>query len=330
MDHLQARVRQQFDRLTASQQKLARLFLLEPERFALHTAREIGEWSGTSESTAFRFGQALGYRGYSDLQAQVQRALLHRAPAVSEWQAPLSPAANASTEPASTEPVSSGLASSVAASSGEKTLPTSAAGHSVQYLIEQEMQADLEAIRRTAQVDPAAIAQAAQWISHASNVVIVGLKASYAPAHWLAYALNIVHGQVSLYRGGVEDANSLLTPLSADSLVIGISFPRYMRETWEFMQQAQRRSARLIAITDHALSPIARLADHVLKIEAPHSITLKGMSAVFSLLHLLTSALSHLEPEQTHARMAAYREADTLHRYVADDQGHDLATIGDT
>lgn len=303
MEHLQARVRQQFDHLTASQQKLARLFLHDPKPFALLTAKEIGEWSSTSESTAFRFGQALGFRGYSDLQAHVQHALLNQPRMLSGTAARLSPA-GAWPEP-------------VAQEDGQR--PTSLATEAIQQLIEQEMQADLMAIQRTAQYDPVAIAQAAQQISGASNLVIVGLKASYAPAHWLAYALNIIHGHASLYRGGAEDGNSLLTTLGADSLVIGISFPRYMRETCEFMQQAQRRSARLLAITDHALSPIARLADHVLKVEGAQSITLKGMSAVFSMLHLLTSVLSQLEPEQTQARMEAYRQADTLHRYVTDD-----------
>ena len=62
-----------FDNLPPKQRQLARFFLENEDFVAFASANDIGERVGTSAATVVRFCRALGYEGYTDLQAAVRR-----------------------------------------------------------------------------------------------------------------------------------------------------------------------------------------------------------------------------------------------------------------
>lgn len=272
METILSHVRKAFDSLTAGQRKVAKYMLEDPSRIAMLSAKEVGALTGTSETTVIRFCVEIGYTGYGMLQKGIQNALVQ--------------------ERQNGNPIR--RLGDVAASE-----PTDAAAY-----IAHRMDQNAANVERTlAQLSPAALEQAAERIRTASHIAVIGLRASFAPAHWLTYSLNILRGNTILYHGGMEDGNYLLSQIRPGWLVTALSFPRYMRETHEFVREAKRRSAQVLAITDDELSPLALLADQLLKVESEQPVTLQGMPAVFALLNTLTGFLAVRDRQQVQQRL---------------------------
>jgi DNA-binding MurR/RpiR family transcriptional regulator len=272
MESIRSQIRQAFDQLTASQKKVAKFLLEDPSRLAMLSAKQVGELTGTSETTVIRFSVVIGYPGYGMLQKQIHNALLMERKA-------LNPISRLGTEAASE--------------------PSEAA----EYIAHRTV-TNVTGIERTlTELSPAALEQAVECIRTASHIAVIGLRASFAPAHWLTYSLNILRGNANLYHGGMEDGNYLLSRIQPGWLVIALSFPRYMRETHEFVKAAKHRGAQVIAITDDELSPLALLADQLLKVEIEQSVTLQGMPAVFALLNTLTGFLAVSDSQRVQQRL---------------------------
>lgn len=64
------RIQERFARLTAGEQKLARLILDRPDDILAYSATEIAEMAGVSKATAARFFQHLGYTDFNEVRLQ--------------------------------------------------------------------------------------------------------------------------------------------------------------------------------------------------------------------------------------------------------------------
>lgn len=276
MANVQERIRKMFPQLTNQQKQAAKYILEQPKQIALQSAKAAGSVSGTSETTIIRLCYALGYSGYSELQDEIRRTLLER---VHKGDA---------------------LASFRHAADEIKDQ---------EDLIAFHMEQDIATIRQTlGELGKERLEEAAGAILCAKQILVVGFRSSYAPAHWLAFALNVVRGNVHLYNGPIDDANYLLTQVDPDWLVIALSFPRYISETVQFAQAAKEKGATIMAITDDELSPLGPVADQLLKVGAPTPAVLKGMAAIFSLLNTLVSAVVQADRERAQQRLAQYEE----------------------
>ena len=66
------------------------------------------------------------------------------------------------------------------------------------------------------------------------------------------------------YRTGSVWTLEQVLRIGPGDVLFGISFPRYSKRTLSAMQYARDRGAKVIALTDSQLSPLARVADHLL------------------------------------------------------------------
>ncbi|MED4753136.1 MurR/RpiR family transcriptional regulator [Brevibacillus choshinensis] len=276
MEDVQERIRKYFPQLT-NQQKLAAKFILEePKEVALHPAKVVGALSGTSETTIIRLCYALSYSGYSELQNELRRTLIDRPPQ---------------------EQTLSHFRFAAEELEGQEDL------------IAFHMEQDFATIQQTlTDLGNEKLARAVEAILDAKQIVVVGFRSSHAPAHWLAFALNIVKGNVHLYNGPIDDANYLLTQLNSSCLVIAFSFPRYVNETIQFAQAAKEKGAVVLGITDNELSPLGPIADQLLKVTTPAPTVLVGMAALFSLLNTLVSGVVAANREQVQERLDHYEK----------------------
>ncbi|MDF2680255.1 MAG: MurR/RpiR family transcriptional regulator [Brevibacillus sp.] len=276
MEDVQERIRKYFPQLT-NQQKLAAKFILEePKEVALHPAKVVGALSGTSETTIIRLCYALSYSGYSELQNELRRSLIDRPPQ---------------------EQTLSHLRDAADELQGQEDL------------IAFHMEQDFATIQQTlTDLGKEKLERAVAAILAAKQIVVVGFRSSHAPAHWLAFALNVVKGNVHLYNGPIDDANYLLTQLNSSCLVIAFSFPRYVNETIQFAQAAKEKGAVVLGITDNELSPLGPIADQLLKVTVPAPTVLVGMAALFSLLNTLVSGVVAADREQVQERLDQYEK----------------------
>ena len=80
-------------------------------------------------------------------------------------------------------------------------------------------------------------------------------------------------------------------------IVYGISFPRYSSSTVRALQFVRSRGAKIIAVTDSALSPIARYADYALYARSDMASFVDSLVAPLSLFNALIIAIGMRKKE---------------------------------
>ena len=91
------------------------------------------------------------------------------------------------------------------------------------------------------------------------------MRSSSALASFLGFYFNLLFENVTLvHTNSVSEIFEQVLRVGPGDVLFGISFPRYSKRTLSAMKYARDRGARVIALTDSQLSPLARVADHVL------------------------------------------------------------------
>ncbi|SHE53790.1 transcriptional regulator, RpiR family [Modicisalibacter ilicicola DSM 19980] len=266
-------------RLSAKALALLDALLATPETTGLSSISQLGERQGVHPSSLTRLARALGLPGFKAFQALFRE----------------------------------GLASSTFYSTRAERLldfgevpGTSPSADQDQALWQQEM-TNLSAT--VASLDDDALQQAVEAIVSARRVHVVGLRASFGAAHYLAYYLDYLRDgvqQVSLQAGvGVEQA----LRLDGDDLVIGIAFRPETRASLDYCRLARERGARLVALTNHPGSQLAGLTECCLIAPAEGPFFFNPMSSLFLLAELL---LSRVARELGGTAVASIRQREAL------------------
>ncbi|RTR35194.1 MurR/RpiR family transcriptional regulator [Robertmurraya yapensis] len=272
------KIRKNYNTFTKRQKVIAKYIIDFPKEVALQTAKQSGKSCGVSETTVIRLCYLLGYSGYSELQKEIQTNLLED----TNYKNPIE----------NFRKMSSSLKDT----------------NLIQYVIEQDnayIKATLE------DIDINQFQKAVEKLIETENRIVLGFRPSYGPANWFMFALNIVIGNTTLYRGEIEDANYLLSSVDENTAVVAITFPRYIQETFSFVKAAKKKGAFIIAITDDQLSPIGQYADILFKVIAPTPIPLKGITPTFSLLNLLVTSIAASENPKVQNHLASYDQNST-------------------
>ncbi len=276
MGYINDLIRKKYNTMTNRQQIVAKYILEHPKQVAFHTAKEVGEKSGTSETTVIRLCYSLELSGYSQLQKEVQASLLN--------------------EKQEIDPLVK-FRTSTTKLSEEDNLP--------EYLMIQDMHYIEKTIRNISNQNYQPVID---MVISSEKTFVVGFRSSYAPANWLAFSLNIVRGNTRLYRGEIDDAIQTISEMDEKSSVIALSFPRYAEETAKFVKAAKDKGAKVIAITDNELSPVGLLADRIWRVETPSPTALKGMAPIFSVLNILVQGVASTQWEEVQKRVENYEK----------------------
>lgn len=86
--------------------------------------------------------------------------------------------------------------------------------------------------------------------------------------------------------------------ISEDDLVIGIGFPRYATRTIEVLNFAHNRGAKVVALTDSLLSPLASKADYTLIAQSNMASFVDSLVAPLSVINALIIAVGLREKEK--------------------------------
>jgi len=102
---------------------------------------------------------------------------------------------------------------------------------------------------------------AARMIVDAPAVIVAGMRSCFPVAYSLYYALSLFLLDVRIMTGTGGSMLDDLRLVRPDDVLVVVSVQPYSRETVEAARLARGGGARVIAMTDSALSPIARLAE---------------------------------------------------------------------
>ncbi|HCT78119.1 MAG TPA: RpiR family transcriptional regulator [Micromonosporaceae bacterium] len=227
-----ALVRSQLREYTGALQRVATQVLSDPPGAARATIVELAERSGTSPASITRFCRAVGFDGYADLRLALAGET-GRAAQAAGWSEDI----------------------------GRAIEPDDP----LERVLGQIMAADTQAMRDTAALlDLAEVERAADAIVNANRVDIYGASGSALVGTEMQLSLNRL-GLAAWSWLDVHNGLASAALLGSGDVAIGISHSGQTRETVEMLAEAGSRGAVTIALTGYPNSPLAELADLVLR-----------------------------------------------------------------
>jgi len=278
---VEERISNSLDRLSPKHKQMAR-FVLDNRYFVSYSsASQVGAKNDTSAATVVRFAQAIGYEGYSELQDAMRIELPNVMTAAERMQARL-------------------IAHTPQSSTPQQIFLT-----------------DIQNIERTAASLPeTSLNFALDTILKARNIYVIGGGLSAGPVLFLAHSLKVMGFNASGVLGEGLQATVDLARMSPEDLLIAIDLWRYVRMTVNSAAQAKEKHARVIAITDSIVSPLAHMSDITLEVSTQGTAHSQSIVAILSLFNVLIAMLADRVPEQVfqtlHHVDNAYRGNDLL------------------
>lgn len=266
---LKKRIAENMKNLTPGQQKTARFLLEKTKEAAFLTASQLGEKVGVSESTVIRLASALGFDGYPALRMAVQDLLMERLTTLER----------------------------IGEYSEQETV-------SLFYkAIESDIDS-LNGVRST--LDVVAIERLGMEIAKAKSILVVGHRSSRALAYYLFHYLSWLFANVELLD--LETAVEKVTNADKETLVIGISFPRYTTWTVNILKYAQKRKLKVAAITNDYSSPLALSSELVITAPWNPLSFIDSFTAPISIINCVILAAARAIDEDMREKLAELEE----------------------
>lgn len=206
-----------------------------PQDFVLLSTRALGQRLGIDAATVVRIAQTMGFAAYRDFQRYLHDLSIARATSLDTMRA--------------SAPNDGGIIALIRDS------------------VDQDLQ-NLNTLRHSIAFE--ALASVAPKFYKASRILILAGDLAATLAAYLEHHLTILALPV-MSATSWGRITHLVRNAGKKDLVIAISFRKGLRQTVEGLQQARRKGAYCVGITDTYVSPIAQSCDKVFltSIEAP-------------------------------------------------------------
>ncbi|MGH4052538.1 MAG: MurR/RpiR family transcriptional regulator [Clostridium sp.] len=244
-------------------QKLIAVYILEHyDKAAFMTAAKLGTSIGVSESTVVRFASELGFSGYPKLQKSLQQLIRTKLTTV-------------------------------------QRIELSNDYITQENALKSVLKADMENIKSTLEkINYETFDDVVNSLFKARKVYIIGLRDSSALSEFLAFYLNLILDNVKVVAYGVSDIFEQMLSVNEQDIVIGIGFPRYATRTIEALSFVKSKNAKIVAITDSLLSPLATNATYTLVAQCNMTSFVDSIVAPLSVINALIIAVGLREKEK--------------------------------
>ncbi len=267
-DDLIQRIRKSMPRLSKGQKLIANYILEHYEKAVFLTAAKLGTIVGVSESTVVRFANELGYDGYPKFQQALEELVKSKLTAM-------------------------------------QRLEVTTDRIDTRHVLKSVLQTDEEKIRYTLEnIDEAIFEKAVDEIIKAKTIYILGVRSCAGLATFLGFYLNIIFDNVKVVNtNSISEMFEIIHRIDKDDVIIGLSFPRYSKRILKALEFAQTRQAKVIAITDSKLSPIARYATHTLIGRSEMVSFVDSLVAPLSIINAIIVAISLRKKDEISANL---------------------------
>ena len=242
--------------LSKSHKKIAEYILEKCEKAAYMTAGRLSESVGVSESTVVRFACEMGYEGYPAFQKALQ-----------------------------------GYMKSQLTTAQRMELACEKIGGG--DIVSSTLKADISYIEKTLEtLDKAQFEMAADAISKADKIYITGVRSAAGLAEFARFYLHLIFDNVHMIKStGGDDLFEQILNVGKNDVVIGISFPRYSKNTLKALSYAKAGGATVIGITDSENSPVAKESDICLVSRSDTASFVDSLVAPLSVINALIAAV---------------------------------------
>ncbi len=258
--------------LSKGHRRIAAFITEKPDKAAFMTAVTLGHGCGVSESTVVRFATAMGYEGYPELQAALQELVRQRLTASERFN----------------------IAGEIKENDVLRTV----------------LKNDMRNIRLTTEdLSQKDFDHAVELLLTARRIYVMGLRSAAPLATFLGHYLRLIFDEVVMVQNTIGEVFDEVERITAADVMVGVSFPRYSTRTVDCMRIAQENGARVIGVTDGAMSPLSDVADVCLYAHTDMASFVDSLAAPLSLLNALIVSLSLRRREELSARL---RRLETL------------------
>lgn len=223
--NLRENIVSQFSLLSPELQRAAEFSLQNANQLVVQSMRAFAAEAGVKPATLLRLAQRLGYNGWRELKSAFIDDL--------------------------------GLGNDTYVSKAEKLI----AKGTQPALYEEVFLAHQANLAFTQAENQHAMQQAVTLLDESKQVYICGFRASFPIAWSLFYVYRLFNRQVSLIDGLASNIEVFTREINAEDCLLLTSFSPYSRESLDVLNAARQAGARIIAITDSPVSPLAQAAD---------------------------------------------------------------------
>lgn len=275
-------------KLSKGQKKIADYIMKNYDKAAFMTASTLGEKVGVSESTVVRFATELGFKGYPELQKEIQQMIKSKLTAVQRMEV-------------------------------SKTLIGDG------DVIKNVLMDDIDLIRQTAeQTSKEDFKNAVNSINNAKKIYILGVRSSAALASFLAFYFNLVFDSVVLIdTSSASEMFEQMFRIGEDDVCIAISFPRYSKQTVNAIRFIHDRKATVISITDTDESPMAPYTDHLLVAKSNMASVVDSLVAPLSLINALIVSVTLSKKDEVYNNFSKLEDIWDKYQVYEKDENSD-------
>ncbi|MEG3619568.1 MurR/RpiR family transcriptional regulator [Magnetovibrio sp. PR-2] len=229
-DETLAKMEETFDRLSPQLKRAARYVMENTDDVALYSMRQLAAQADVHPSTMVRLARELGFDGHAQFQEPFQERLRSK-PKVTYV----------------------GEARDLQQHSDKTGLVT---------LVEDLFRVECATFQHMDENGlPLQIVEAADEMCNARNIFAVGVRSVFPAVFYFHYACRMFTNNVHLVSGHGGTFADHLRGIGQGDVVLATSFMPYSRHTVRAVDYAKERGAKIIAVTDSTVSPIARGED---------------------------------------------------------------------
>ena len=249
-------VSERVEQLTLTDRRIARFLLDDPGAVAFGTAASFAELVGAGVGSVHRLAVQLGFRGFSDLQAQVQREISQR----------LRPAA----ERIKTE--------------------------SIGDVIDLVLQTETDNVSQTlTNVNRTALSLAVKSLANIKhNVFIISGNSSSGVALHISEELHLLRHGITLLSGNPVGLSAQIAMATKGDVLVVIDFHRYDKWLVDCVWQATDNGLVVISIADSVLAPFAKSATCHFTVSARSDTPFDSHVGTLALCSVLIGSVANL------------------------------------
>jgi DNA-binding MurR/RpiR family transcriptional regulator len=256
-------VHERYDRMSKGYQTIARYLTQNPNDVAVRSVTAIAERCGVHASNLVRFGQALGYSGFKDLQQVFQKRLSTAAP---------------------------GFEARVKALEGELGARTDRSEYGfLRDLVVRDVASLQELL---SDIRPGDLGRAVDLLERADVVYLLGQLRSAPVVDLLRYVLTMLGKRCILLDPSGGLATHMARAMRGGDVLVAVSFRFYATEVVNIVEAAAERGVSVLAISDSTLSPLAKSAEVLFAVPEHEYTFSRSLAAPMCLAQALTVALA--------------------------------------
>lgn len=255
--NLLVHITRQLSTFSKGQKRIAHYILEHYDEAAFMTAYRLGQTVGVSESTVVRFAAELGFDGYPQLQKVMQELIRSKLTTV-------------------------------------QRIEVTRSRMTDEEVLANVMSYDIANVRQTLEELPRdRFLHAVDAVVGARKVYIFGAGSCRALANFTAYYLKLLLPDIHLvYTSSETEILEEMMHIGEQDALIILSFPRYSSKAVKTAHFAHARGAKVVAITDSIVSPIADFADFLLLAHSDMATIVDSLVAPLSIINALIVAVS--------------------------------------